>query len=152
MLVSVVLPIEKPHVFLSAGLGVRLLQRNLVVDETDCGKLTMAVLRDDDPVWRFVTPNRSMLWANGLDNQKRVSEAFALFGSEDEGWKGRGSYPFVRFFRVELNVEARTVTMQPHSMYEVRQKQAATISKHETPGTDMERSSHMGLYAQFNNR
>ncbi len=53
MLVSVVRPIEKPHVFLSAGLGVRLLQRNLVVDETDCGKLTMAVLRDDDPVWRF---------------------------------------------------------------------------------------------------
>lgn len=125
MLVNVVLPIETPEAFLSAGRGSRLLQSNLVIDEEDCGKLAMAVLKKDDPVWRFVVPDRSMLWANGLDNQEHLSQAFALFNSEDEGWKGCGSYPFVRFYRVELDAEAEIVTMQPHSMYEVRPKQTA---------------------------
>lgn len=123
MLVHVVLPIETPDAFPSAGGGSRLLQRNLVINEADCGKLAMAVLKKNDTVWRFVVPDHSMLWANGLDNQEHLSQAFALFDSEDEGWKGRGGYPFVRFYRVELDAEAEIVTMQPHSMYEVRPKQ-----------------------------
>jgi hypothetical protein len=91
------------------------LQSDLQASSKDDGKLAVAVQSaTDDPVWRFLTPDRGMLWSNGLDGQSTIGEAFRLFANIDEALEaiGRCSYPAARFYRLRLHEADKQMALE----------------------------------------